>query len=303
MRILGRVVLVLLALVVVGAGYLLLPAHLQIRGVAPELPDEQELRALLDVEGGPVRVSYLNTSTQDMGDRDLAHVVFLAEWENGNLFMIDAGMDAQNAIEFGELLAATGNGGEVVVHGDIAELLGPSVPRVRGVAFTHLHSDHTQGIEPFCAARGEGAALLQTSWQADMHNLHTEYGAELLEASCLDRGELEGARVLTSPDFPGLGLVALGGHTPGSTMFAIAEGERLWILSGDITNTKPDLETNTGKGFAYSYLMVPEDTGRTEELRLWLRALDGEDDMEVVVSHDLTDVRAHLPEFGTETSR
>lgn len=298
MRLAIRLLLFMVALVVVAATVLLLPAHVQIRGVAPELPTADDLRALLDVEGGPVRVAHLNTSTQEMGDGGpLAHTVFLAEWPDGRLFMVDAGMDAANAIEFGELLASVGTGGDVEVHGDIAGLLGPATGRVAGVGFTHLHSDHTQGIEPFCAARGDGARLFQTTHQATEHNLHTEGGAELLARSCLEPGELSGSTVLTSPDFPGLGIVALGGHTPGSTLFALAEGDRLWLLSGDITNTKANLLTNTGKGFAYSYLMVPEDTGRTEELRTWLRDLDSQDDMSVVVSHDLGDVTSQVPTY------
>jgi hypothetical protein len=91
--------------------------------------------------------------------------------------------------------------------------------------------------------------------------------------------------------FPGLGMVALGGHTPGSTLFAIAVRGRLWLLSGDIANSKADLVSDTGKGFLYSYLMVPENTGRTEMLRGWLTGLDAESDMTVLVSLDLPDVR------------
>ncbi len=66
--------------------------------------------------------------------------------------------------------------------------------------------------------------------------------------------------------FPGLGVAALGGHSPGSTLFAIAVGGHLWILSGDIANSKADLVSDTGKGFLYSYVMVPENTGRTGDV-------------------------------------
>jgi beta-lactamase superfamily II metal-dependent hydrolase len=75
-------------------------------------------------------------------------------------------------------------------------------------------------------------------------------------------------------------------------MFAIAAQDRLWILSGDISNTKSDIVSNTGKGFAYSYLLVPEHTNRTEMLRRWLSRLDAFDDITVLVSHDIADIRA-----------
>ena len=90
----------------------------------------------------------------------------------------------------------------------------------------------------------------------------------------------------------GLGIAGLGGHTPGSTMFAVAVNGRLWLFSGDTTNSKADLLSDTGKGFLYSYLMVPEDTARTGELRRWFAGLDAKADMQVVVSHDLADIEA-----------
>ena len=62
-------------------------------------------------------------------------------------------------------------------------------------------------------------------------------------------------------------------------------------LNAFITNAKKDLTEDQGKGFLYSYLIVPEDTRRTGELRAWLSALHGEEDMHVYVSHDVADMR------------
>jgi len=61
----------------------------------------------------------------------------------------------------------------------------------------------------------------------------------------------------------------------------------LWLFSGDTTNSMLNLRSNTGKGFLYSNIFVPENTNRTGELRLLLRDLDAENDIDVVVSHDL----------------
>lgn len=271
---------------------IVVPALLQVRGVEPPLPDAAELRSLLEVEDGPVRLRYVNTSSQAIGDRTLGHTVFLAEWANGDVFMIDAGMDREQAAAFGELMQTLLDAGEARSHGTIAELLGPEVQRVKGVAYTHLHIDHSQGTLPFCEARGPGARVFQTRWQAELHNFNTDEGAGIVADSCLEPGELSGGTILRPEGFPGLGLVGLGGHTPGSTLFAIPVDGQLWIFSGDITNTKQDLLTHTGKPALYSYLMVPEHTGRTAQLRLWLAELDRRPDVRVVVSHDLTDIEA-----------
>ena len=299
MRLFMKVVVGLVLLVSMAAAFFLVPPHLQVRAVEPTLPDEAQLRAFMSIENGPIGVRYVNTSTQKSPDGKLGHTVFLVEWANGNLFMIDAGMDRATAIQFGRLLETALGAEEAVSHGTIAELLGDDIQRVVGVAFTHLHIDHTQGVVPFCAARGPGATVYQTSWQAELHNFNTEEGAAILTESCLQPVDLGGEGILTIRDFPGLGLVGLGGHTPGSTLFAIAGQDRLWLLSGDTTNTKADLISNTGKGFLYSTILVPENTARTEALRLWLAELDANDDMTVVVSHDLADIEAgSMPEYS-----
>ncbi len=277
----------------------LVPAHLQIRSVEPALPSEGQLRSLLKVENGPVRLRYVNTSSQQLPIGVLGHTVFVAEWANGNLFMIDAGMDREAAIEFGQLMEMALGAEEAVSHGSIDRLLGANTMRVQGVAFTHLHIDHTQGVEPFCEKRGSGAKVYQTSWQRDLLNLNTTEGAGIVANSCLSKGVLVGEELLEMAEFPGLGIVGLGGHTPGSTLFAIAVGDRIWILSGDITNSKADLLSDTGKGFVYSYLMVPENTARTAMMRPWLAGLDSKQGMTVLVSHDVEDIQASgLVEIG-----
>ncbi len=296
MRRLLLAVMALLGLVLLVAAVFLVPPHLQVNSVEPALPSAAQLRALVADEDGPVAIRYINISTQPLPGRMLGHAVFLVEWANGNLFMIDAGMDRATALEFAGLLESLLDAGEAEFHGDVAGLLGADIARVVGVGFTHLHIDHAQGVLPFCEARGPGATLYQTSWQAELHNFNTEEGAAIVSASCLRPGDLSGGLggdgVMTVEGFPGLGIVGLGGHTPGSTLFAVATEDRLWLLSGDTTNSKADLLSNTGKGFVYSYLLVPENTARTEALRLWLAELDANDDMTVVVSHDVADIEA-----------
>jgi glyoxylase-like metal-dependent hydrolase (beta-lactamase superfamily II) len=292
MRWIARIGGSLFALGLLGLLVVLLPAHMQVRAVEPALPTEADLRALLSVPGGPVRIRYVNTSSQQLPSNNLGHDVFLVEWADGDLFMIDAGMDQAEAIQFGAMMQWLIDAEDVIPKGSVAELMGDDIARVKGVGFTHLHIDHTQGIVPFCEARGPGATLYQTVWQARQHNFNTEEGARLVANSCLEPQGLGGEGVMTIDQFPGLGVVALGGHTPGSTLFAVASQGKLWLFSGDTTNSKADLLDDRGKNFVYSTFLVPENTDRTAALRAWLRDLDAKPDIEVIVSHDLDALEA-----------
>lgn len=311
---------VVASLLLLGLAIFLVPPHWQTRRIAPPLPDLTELRALASEPDGPIAVEYLVNASQSSPLGMLGHVVFVVRWADGKAFMIDAGMDRAEAAGFAELLKLMWGADEGRFHGDVAELLGDDIRAVRGVGFTHLHIDHSQGVVPFCAARGnavsyvdvsadarardESAVAYWTRWQAGERNFNTSEGASLVEASCLEPRTLSGEGLIRIDGFPGLGVVALGGHTPGSTLFAVPVAGHLWLFSGDISNTKAALLGDVGKPFYYSYLVVPENTGRTAELRRWLAALDDRADMTVIVSHDLPDIEASgLPESRLSASR
>lgn len=290
----------LLALIAVGLAVVLLPPHLQLRGITPSLPSDSELRSLLAVPDGPTYISTIRSSQQDRDGGSFGHSSVVIEWGNGRSFVIDLAMDEAGTIEFSELMALMGNDSDLQFNGSVAKLLGDAIDQVAGVGFTHLHSDHVQGVDPFCATRGNGASVVWTTLQANEHNLHTRDSAEQVKASCLAQNVLEGEGLLSVEGFPGLGLVALGGHTPGSTLFVVPVGGTLWLMVGDTTNVKRNLLANRGKGLLYSGFLVPENTARTEVLRLWFARLDAEPDMKVVVSHDLGAAAASgLPQFDS----
>jgi len=208
MRIFIRIILGIVSLVVLGLAIFLVPPHLQTQGIEPDLPNEQALRDLMTTQNGPIAVHYVLTASQDVRGRDLGHTSFVIEWANGNLFLIDAGMDETGAEEFAELMAGISGGGDAKFFGKLGEQLGGELERVKGIGFTHLHIDHTQGVTAFCEARGPGTDLLQTDDQRDEHNFNTVEGAEIVVKSCLSRGTLQGREILTSDAFPGLGLIA-----------------------------------------------------------------------------------------------
>jgi glyoxylase-like metal-dependent hydrolase (beta-lactamase superfamily II) len=280
---------------------ILIPAHVQVRGVAPVLPSQNEMLALRGVNG-PTKVAYILTSSQQLERGKISHISIVIEWANGQRFLIDAGMSEQEADSFAELLQKMdATAGQATIYGTVAQLLGPNIKDLAGVGFSHLHIDHTQGIQNFCEQRGKGAVLLQTPNQKDLHNFNTTEGAGLIASSCLTKAEFTPANngnFYRSCQFPGLAAIELGGHTPGSTLWAVALGDKVLLFSGDITNDKTSIDHDTPKPALYSYLFVPEDTKRTAELRQWLRELDQSEPFSVIVSHDLSNTQAHLSEFN-----
>lgn len=195
-------------------------AHYQIRQVEPALPDVNELLAATRVPDGPVRLRYVNTASQPgSGPATICHPAFLLEWADGRAFLIDAGMEREAAVEFGELGQLAFGADPIQPHGPVREQLGDTADRIGGLAFTHLHTDHTNGTPGLCKAPGRCFVIFQTSWQADRLNYTTRPGeAHLAAAGCATRARLEGGPVYTIPGFPGLDAVAAGGHTPGSTL-------------------------------------------------------------------------------------
>ncbi len=304
MRWVIRGISILVSLLALALAIYLIPPHLQIRGVTPGLPSDSELRNLLSLPDGPTRILLVRSSEQSRPGFAIGHMAVAIEWSDGRMFVIDAAMDHQATLDFAELIALMGPGaGPVQFHGTIADRLGGATSRIAGLGFTHLHIDHVQGIGALCNARGPGATVYRTRWQADEHNLHTREGSALVDGSCFAPTTLDGEGLLAVEGFPGLMIAGLGGHTPGSTLFVAAVDGMLWLMSGDISNAKDDLLNNRGKGFAYSGLIVPENTRRTEELRLWLARLDAEPDMQVIVSHDIPAALASgLPDFNEDAT-
>jgi glyoxylase-like metal-dependent hydrolase (beta-lactamase superfamily II) len=266
----------------------LLEAHWEIRRLEAALPDRAALAALGEVADGPQRVAYVDTATQP-GYRSppLSHPSFVLEWADGRVFLVDAGMDPEQARAFSRPFELLLGSDPIEPHGSVAQQLGPVVQRVRGVAFTHLHPDHTGGMVSLCAVRGEALPVFQIPWQAELGNYTTRPGREELEAAgCARPQRLADAPLVPVPGFPGLAAIAAGGHTPGSTIYAAHVAGTTWIFAGDVTNSRRNLLENRPKPWVYSLLIVPEAPQRLEVLRRWLAALDAEPGFRVVVSHD-----------------
>ena len=278
-----------LALVVLLVGLaFLVEAHREIRSLDPALPEPAALSRAVAVPNAPVALWQVLTASQTgQGGAALSHPAFVLEWSDGRLFLIDTGMDREGAREFGGVFELLLGSAPIETFGPPGELLAAAAERVAGVAFTHLHLDHTGGLASLCVSRSRELPVFQTPWQAELGNYTTAPGREDLEAaSCARFERLRGGPVFAIPGFPGLVAVQAGGHTPGSSIFAAKVRDRIWIFSGDITNERSALLENRPKSALYSLLVTPEAPGPLAKLRRWLGGLDAAPGFSVVVSHD-----------------
>ncbi len=296
----GLALFLSLGLLYLGLG--LFAAHVQIRGIEPHLPDRASLLHSVAVPDGPVSVHFLNTASQPMpANERMGHISFVLEWGDGRRLLIDAGMDREEAVAFGRPLEWLIGAESTSPHGSVAEQMGEERDLIEAVVFTHLHTDHTHGMLSLCDQRkGKVLRVFQTPHQAAERNYMTDMGYEhIAKASCSQFKSLAGGPIYSLPGFPGLVAIAAGGHTPGSTLYLARVGDQLWLFSGDITNSRTELLENRPKAFLYSLLIVPEDRGRLEILRLWLTELDRDPNLTVVVSHDLNALEAgRLPAWN-----
>jgi glyoxylase-like metal-dependent hydrolase (beta-lactamase superfamily II) len=271
-------------------------AHYHIRQVNPPIPRISSLQSVLRTPDAPIRFRYINTASQTgAGPATMGFPAFIFEWSDGRSFLIDVGMDREGALAFGNLIELILGADPIEPHGSIGAQLRDDAREVQGVAFTHLHMDHTGGADTLCEAAGHGVSLFQTPTQTEMGNFGTKAGSDdLAQAGCLRPVEMEavGESIYRIPGFPGLIAVAAGGHTPGSTIFLAKTQGRMWVLSGDITNFKESISENRPKSWAYSTFVTPESRDRLETLRLWLAELDEDPQFSVVVSHDLDALEA-----------
>jgi len=314
-----RALLAALALALTFAAGGLALAQREIRARDPELPTDAEVLALAEAPGGPAAVAWHETSHQAMPrtrvldaaqDPDpgaayvMSHPSFALAWPDGRLLLVDLGMEREAALAFGRPLEWTGAEPAVFESG-AASALGPAAERAAGAIFSHLHTDHVEGLAALCAARG-GAALpvFQTAAQAERANYTTRPGRKLLEqAGCPTAQRLPEGRLAPVAGFPGVGVVDAAGHTPGSqVVLAVLSGgaaPRRLAFTGDVANHVEGIRRNVSKPFLYSLLVVPESPGRLDRVRRWLRHLESDLGFELVVAHDQAQLASlALPPFS-----
>jgi glyoxylase-like metal-dependent hydrolase (beta-lactamase superfamily II) len=305
MRRILKLFLIFIGIVIVGLSGGLAWAHIAIRRERAPLPPPASLFSAA-AGAGPVRVSVINTASQTMPRaavldvaRDpqtnapytMSHPSFVLEYADGKILLVDTGMSRTAAVAFGRPIESMSGGAAIVPHGSTAETLGAAVKRVQGVIFTHLHTDHVDGIGELCAAAQHPIPVFMTEAQAERPNYTTRPGVRLIDqAGCVQRMRLNGASPFAVPGFPGVAVIAAGGHTPGSQIIVASIGDgdqkRRFAFAGDTINNIDGVLHNIPKPTLYRLLIVPEDETRQDELRRYLLQLHDALAVTVLPAHD-----------------
>jgi glyoxylase-like metal-dependent hydrolase (beta-lactamase superfamily II) len=298
---------VLLLLVVAAAASLLAWTHFQLQNHRAALPLVADVLDLAKAGDLPIDVKVIETATQPMprsavldpsadpspnAPYVMTHPAFVVEWADGRLLLIDTGMTRDKAIQFGGLIERFGGAAPLVPLTTTATALGDAAKRVGGIVFTHLHIDHVDGLRVLCAPIGHQVKIFMTSPQIDTWTFTTAEGKRVVdEAECATPTRLAARPPIPIEGFPGVGVIAAGGHTPGSQIIAVATRDRAgalhrYLFAGDIANSIDGVRHDIPKPFLYRIFIVPEDDDRLGELRRYLHALEQEHGFTVVVSHD-----------------
>ena len=292
-----------LLMLLLGAGTLVLVhAHIRIRQERTALPAVAEITRLAEAADRPVRLAWVNTASQPMARSSvldpradpgpdapyvMSHPSFVLQWADGRLLLIDLGMTRAGALAFGNLLHRVGAAEAIVPHTTVAEALGAAAQRVRGIVFTHLHDDHVGGLDALCDVIHGPVPVFMTEAQSERPN-HTDRGGRRLirQSGCVREQRLQGEGVLGVDGFPGVGVVRVAGHTPGSQVIVAYVGAQGYAFVGDVVNHIDGIRSDVPKPFLYSLLIVPEDRERLGEVRRYLRGLQTDQHLILLPAHD-----------------
>ncbi len=312
---LRRIVFTIGALVFAGVAFVaagLFMAGRAIRGIEPPLPSAEQILAFEPSADLPVGLSWLNTASQRMprsavlepsldptpdAPYVMSHPSFVLEWSDGRIFLVDAGMGREAAIAFGGPLEFLSGADPIEPLESAAGQLDLSLRRVAAIAFTHEHTDHTNGVAELCRLHEAPIRLVQSPLQVEESNYTTRGGqAQLEAAACLERELASGGPLIPVPGFPGLSFFAAAGHTPGSQVFVAhvrgSDGVKTFVLTGDVVNAIDGVRRNIPKPRLYSLLIVPESPARLDALRRLLAELERDHGVTLLVSHDQLSLEA-----------
>ncbi len=307
--------LTLLGLAALGVAVGLAMAHAAVRRERAPLPSREEVVASAGTADQPVRLTIANTASQPMprslvldAKHDLkpdepyvmSHPSFILEWADGRTLLVDVGMDREGAVNFGAPMGSVG-AEPIEPHGSVAAQLGSEASRVEGVVFTHLHTDHVDGITELCRGRTRPLQVFMTEAQNERPNYTERGGRELLatvkrgaqgegDAPCVEIVPLGDGALKAVPGFPGAFVIAAGGHTPGSQIVTAnvntGGSPVTYAFTGDIVNHIDGVGSDIAKPQLYRMVVVPEADDRQTELRHFLRSLRDEGGVRLLVSHD-----------------
>lgn len=309
-------VAVLLGLAGTAIAVLLALTHAGVRRERAPLPSREEVVASAAAGEHPVALGIANTASQgapraavldpalDPAPDEpyvMSHPGFVLAWSDGRRLLVDVGMDRAGALAFGGPVELVSGGAPIDPHASVAEQLGSDAMQVEGVIFTHLHSDHVGGVTELCRGRTRPFRVFMTEAQDQRPNHTTRPGRTLLaqvkrgaqgegDPPCVEVVSLPSGGLQPVPGFPGVFVIAAGGHTPGSQIVLAhvdtGAGATTYAFTGDIVNHVAAIDHDIPKPTLYRILVVPESDERQAELRRFLKDLRDGGGVKLLISHD-----------------
>ncbi|HPH96278.1 MAG TPA: MBL fold metallo-hydrolase [Anaerolineaceae bacterium] len=159
------------------------------------------------------------------------------------------------------------------------------------ILFTHEHRDHLAGL------------------------LNSPYQAELLPKARLTQAQLDNAgrylsvseaqrskiQTLNYTDYlavaPGVVLIAMPGHTPGSQMVYVrlADGKE-YLLAGDVVWNMLNLTRPAGRARLISLGLGEDSTGHVSQVRALVDVMKSDPNLHILLTHDLTQLNLAVKE-------
>jgi glyoxylase-like metal-dependent hydrolase (beta-lactamase superfamily II) len=145
---------------------------------------------------------------------------------------------------------------DVVPIDDALARLGVDAAAIDRVILTHLHWDHAAGCDRLPAARFV-VQQREADFFADAAHAHPATGRFFAHRPRLEALLRSGRCDLVDGDStvaPGLRLVRVGGHTPGSQMVLVDTPRGLAIITGDVVPFARNFEANVPNGILVDLL-------------------------------------------------
>lgn len=156
--------------------------------------------------------------------RPIVFMIFLIKTEN-HLILVDAGCEAMPDFDMHDFIGPI----------KALEKLGISPEDITDVIITHAHHDHIA-----CVSYFKNAAIYI---QREEYNNGKNYFAKNMDIRLFD----EEAKV-----FDNVKAVKIGGHSIGSSIVEVNDGNKIFVIAGDECYSKENLEKHIPAGAPYS---------------------------------------------------
>jgi N-acyl homoserine lactone hydrolase len=228
----------------------------------------------------------------ESGDWTIPAPIFLIEHRAHGLVIFDTGLAAEAA---GDPAAVYGTiGQEIPMHFPAEyrldrqlDALGFSITDIRRVVLSHLHFDHTGGLQYFAGAEGYiGEGEVRYARSPDAHVAGFFRDEDLAAAAKIPWNEVPQGYDHDLFGDGSITLLSLPGHTPGTLGLQVRINDRTLVLTGDTAHIQENIDTAIGIPFDADTVGAIRSLKRLALMRM-------RPDTTVWVNHDPSDWAKH----------